>query len=161
MADHPVAAPFVTNQLTRLPAITADLEYLVGPDWSELCCPTAATTAYVRRLNEVAATSPGGFVAHHYTRCLADLSGGKLIRSAMRRSLDPPDGKGFAFLTFDDVPSSAGVRNAYRLLLDTAGWDEREQRRIIAEVRLAYHLNTEVFADLGSRLPPRIPRPRG
>ena len=92
--------------------------------------------------------------------CIRDSSGGALVRNAMRRALDPPDGRGFAFLTFDGVPSSAGVRNAYRLLLDTAGWDEREQRRIIAEVRLAYHLNTEVFADLGERLPPRIPHPR-
>ncbi|GAA3356417.1 heme oxygenase (biliverdin-producing) [Saccharopolyspora gregorii] len=161
MRSDVVAGPFVSERLRRLPHLETDLHYYLGPDWREVIAPSAATERYCARLREVCFDWPGGFVAHHYTRCLADLSGGKLIRSAMRRSLDPPDGKGFAFLTFDDVPSSAGVRNAYRLLLDTAGWDEREQRRIIAEVRLAYHLNTEVFADLGSRLPPRIPRPRG
>ncbi len=41
--------------------------------------PTAATTAYVRRLCAVAATSPGAFVAHHYTRYLGDLTGGPTL----------------------------------------------------------------------------------
>ncbi|MCX2729865.1 biliverdin-producing heme oxygenase [Saccharopolyspora sp. NFXS83] len=160
MRGDVVAGPFISDRLLRSAHLVTDLHYYLGPDWREVIKPSAATERYRERLREVCFTWPGGFVAHHYARCLADLSGGRLIRSAMRRSLDLPDDRGFAFLTFDDVPSSAGVRNAYRLLLDTAGWDELEQRRIIAEVRLAYHLGEEVFADLGERLPPRIPRQR-
>ena len=153
--------PFVSDRLRRLPHLETDLHYYLGPDWRDVISASEATERYCERLREVCFDWPGGFVAHHYTRCLADLSGGAVIRSAMQRSLNPPDGQGFAFLTFDDVPSRPRVRNAYRLLLDTAGWDSREQKRITAEVRLAYHLNTEVFADLGRRLPPRIPRQRG
>lgn len=161
MRSDVVAGPFVSDRLRRLPHLETDLHYYLGPDWREVISASEATERYCERLREVCFDWPGGFVAHHYTRCLADLSGGAVIRSAMQRSLNPPDGQGFAFLTFDDVPSRPRVRNAYRLLLDTAGWDSREQKRITAEVRLAYHLNTEVFADLGRRLPPRIPRQRG
>lgn len=164
MRTDRIAGPFVSDRLRRVPQLEADLHHWLGPDWREVIRPSAATERYCARLREVCFDWPGGFVAHHYTRCLADLSGGQVIRRAMQRSLtggDQPDGAGFAFLTFDDVPSRPGVRNAYRLLLDTAGWDTREQRRITAEVRVAYRLNAEVFTELGHRLPPRIPRPRG
>lgn len=160
MRSDVVAGPFVSDRLRRLPQLEADLHYYLGPDWDEVIRASPATERYCARLREVCFDWAGGFVAHHYTRCLADLSGGQLIRKAMQRALNPPDGRGFAFLTFDDVPSRPGVRNAYRLLLDTAGWDSREQGRITAEVRLAYRFNAEVFTDLGDRLPPRIPQQR-
>ncbi len=107
MADHPVAAPFVTTQLTHPDAaIRADLEYLVGPDWSELCCPTAATTAYVRRLCAVAATSPGAFVAHHYTRYLGDLTGGPTLARLLEDRFGF-DTNGVLFTIFDQVADPA------------------------------------------------------
>src|SRR5919107_3179425 len=33
MAGDPVAGEFVLPELTRLPALTADLDYLIGPHW--------------------------------------------------------------------------------------------------------------------------------
>jgi len=147
MADHPVAAPFVTSQLTRMPAIRADLEYLVGPDWSELVCPLPATTAYVRRLNEVAATWPGGFVAHHYTRYLGDLSGGH----AMGRLLGEQfgfDTNGILFYIFDQVADPSAFQDTYRAQLDAAPWSAEERERVIAEVELAYALDAGLLAGL-------------
>ena len=150
MADHPVAAPFVTSQLTRMPAIRADLEYLVGPDWSELVCPLPATTRYVRRLNEVAADWPGGFVAHHYTRYLGDLSGGQLIGRLLADQFGF-DTNGILFYIFDQVADPSAFEDTYRAQLDAAPWSAEEQERVIAEVELAYELNTGLLAGLDAR----------
>ncbi|QKS16716.1 biliverdin-producing heme oxygenase [Curtobacterium sp. Csp2] len=152
MADHPVAAPFVTNQLTRLPAITADLEYLVGPDWSELCCPTAATTAYVRRLNEVAATSPGGFVAHHYTRYLGDLTGGPTLAALLEERFGF-DTNGVLFTIFDQVADPAAFQATYRAELDAAPWTDAERDAVLAEVETAAALDRAVLRSIGHGLP--------
>jgi heme oxygenase len=149
MRSDLIAGPFITDRLWRLPALEADLAYYLGPDWRQVIRPSAATEAYRARLREVCFDWPGGFVAHHYTRYFADLSGGQVIRAVMSRLLAPPDGAGFAFLTFDEIPSGPRFKDAYRTLLDTAGWDGAEQGRIVGEVKLAYELNIEVFAELG------------
>jgi heme oxygenase len=153
MADHPVAAPFVTAQLTRMPAIRADLEYLIGPDWSELVCPLPATTAYVRRLNEVAAEWPGGFVAHHYTRYLGDVSGGHVIGQVLAERFGF-DTNGVLFYIFDQVADPSDFEHTYRAQLDAAPWTAEEQERVIAEVELAYELNRGLLAGLDARRAP-------
>lgn len=150
MADHPVAAPFVTAQLTRMPAIRADLEYLVGPDWSELVCPLPATTAYVRRLNEVAAEWPGGFVAHHYTRYLGDLSGSHVVSRVLADQFGF-ETNGILFYIFDQVADPSAFTETYRAQLDAAPWSVAEQERVIAEVELAYALDTALLAGLDAR----------
>lgn len=147
MADHPVAAPFVTTQLTRMPAIRADLEYLVGPDWSELCCPTAATTAYVRRLCAVAATSPGAFVAHHYTRYLGDLTGGPTLARLLEDRFGF-DTNGVLFTIFDQVADPAAFEDTYRAQLDAAPWSDAEREAVLAEVELAASLDRALVASV-------------
>src|SRR5437868_4473112 len=42
----PVAAAFIDDSLLRLPALSADLEDLVGPRWQEQHPATAATQEY-------------------------------------------------------------------------------------------------------------------
>jgi len=54
MAADPVAARFISPRLTRLPAIEADLDFLVGPDWRDVVRPLASTAAYVERIEQVA-----------------------------------------------------------------------------------------------------------
>ncbi|MFZ6993733.1 heme oxygenase (biliverdin-producing) [Curtobacterium sp. RRHDQ66] len=155
MADHPVASPFVTAQLTRMPAIRSDLEYLIGSDWSELVCPLPATTAYVRRLNEVAAEWPGGFVAHHYTRYLGDLSGGQVIGRMLSDQFGF-DTNGVLFYIFDQVADPAAFEDTYRGQLDAAPWDDDERERVIAEVELAYELDNGLLAELDARRRPDV-----
>jgi heme oxygenase len=145
MADHPVAAPFVSAQLTRMPAIRADLEYLVGPDWSELVCPLPATTRYVRRLNEVAAEWPGGFVAHHYTRYSGDLSGGQTL-GRMLTDRFGFETNGILFTIFDQVADPSAFTDTYRAQLDAAPWSAEERERVIAEVELACELDHGLLA---------------
>jgi heme oxygenase len=77
-ADDPEAAPFLSDQLTRLPALEADLTFLLGDGWRDAIAPLPTTVRYVDRITGIAADRwAGGFVAHHYTRYLGDLSGGQ------------------------------------------------------------------------------------
>ena len=147
MAADPVAAPFISEKLTRLPALEADLEFLIGPDWRERITPLPTTEQYVARIDEVGATWAGGFVAHHYTRYLGDLSGGLFIGKLMARQFGF-ETNGIGFYIFGDIADPAEFKDRYRAQLDAAPWDEAEQQRVIDEVLVAYQFNTDLFTDL-------------
>lgn len=146
MRDDPVAGVFVFPQLSRLPALLADLEFLLGPDWADRLVATPATVAYCDRLHEVAFTSPVDFVAHHYTRHLQDLAASGRIGAAVRRTYGLTD-DGCRFFAYDDVQPGAFERR-YRGLLDALSLPEEGQQRLLGEVGRAYRLTAAVLADL-------------
>ncbi len=152
LADHPVAGAFVVEALRRVPSLEADLRHLVGDDWRERIQPSEATTAYVVRMNEVCFDRPEAFVAHHYTRYMGDLSGGQMIGKIARRTYDLDPGSGAAFYEFPDIEDLTAFKDGYRRQLDVADWTAEERERLLAEVVVAYRLNTEVFTDLDAEL---------
>ncbi|OAN34198.1 heme oxygenase [Plantibacter sp. H53] len=149
MRADAVAAPFISDKLTRLPAIVQDLEFLIGPDWRDQITPLPTTARYVARINEVGAVWPGGFVAHHYTRYLGDLSGGQIIRTLMQRQFGF-DTNGVGFYLFGDIAKPREFKDTYREQLDAVPWDDEEQARVIDEVMVAYRFNTDLFRDLAT-----------
>jgi heme oxygenase len=148
MRAEPQAAAFVDERLTRLPLLEADLLALWGPDWRARSRALPATEAYCERLREVCFDWPGGFVAHHYTRYLGDLSGGQFIGRFVQRHFDLADGGGADFYRFDGIDDPAAYREDYRGKLDAAAWSPDEQARIIGEIGRAYEHNTAVFEGL-------------
>ncbi|MEU5882893.1 biliverdin-producing heme oxygenase [Spirillospora sp. NPDC047279] len=151
MAADPVARAFDFGDLRRREALQADLAFFYGPGWQGRISPNDATRRYCDRLREVCFEWPGGFVAHHYTRYLGDLSGGQYIARQVERSLDIAAGEdGVRFYRFPGKPK--GYKDRYRALLDGAPWDEAERARIVDEVKLAYRLNAEVTAELSRDL---------
>ena len=149
MAGNEVAAPFISPHLTRLPAIEADLDFLLGADWRDEVSPLPTTQRYVERINGVAAVWPGGFIAHHYTRYLGDLSGGQVIRTLMQRQFGF-ETNGVGFYLFDEIASPKRFKETYRDQLDAVAWDADERDRVIDEVLIAYRFNTELFIDLAN-----------
>jgi heme oxygenase len=145
MRDHPGVAPFVRSELTRVPALEADLQYLLGPSWADDVAPTDDTQVYCDRLREVCFNWPAGFVAHHYVRYMGDLSGGQFIGQVVERTYDLHDHNGARFYLFDEIPDLNAFKDEYRGHLDRAGWDTVEKRRVIDEVLLAYRLNTRLL----------------
>lgn len=142
------AAPFITSQLTRLPALEADLEFLIGADWREHITPVPTAAAYAARVREIAAKDwAGGFIAHHYTRYLGDLSGGQVIRTIMQREFGF-ETNGVGFYLFDQIAQPKEFKNTYREQLDAVQWDDAERDRVINEVLAAYKFNTDLFVDL-------------
>lgn len=147
MESDELARLFITPKLTRLPAIEADLRFLIGDDWAERIHPLPATMRYVDRLNTVAHSWNGGFIAHHYTRYMGDLSGGQIIRTLIQRQFGF-ETNGVGFYVFDEIAKPKVFKDTYREQLDATGWTEEEQNRVIEEVMIAYRLNAEVFDDL-------------
>ena len=148
MVADPVAGPFITPQLTRIPALEADLNYLLGADWRDQIAPLPTTVRYIERIREVSDWA-GGFVAHHYTRYLGDLSGGQHIYRVMQKRFGF-DTNGIGFYLFDQIADPKDFKNTYRDQLDATGWDAEECERVIDEALLAYHFNTELFHDLSA-----------
>lgn len=149
MKDDPVASAFVSDKLTRLPALEADLEFLIGPDWRERISPLPTTERYVARIEEVGSSWPGGFVAHHYTRYLGDLSGGLFIGKVMARQFGF-ETNGIGFYVFGEIADPRAFKDVYRQQLDSAPWSAEEQARVIDEVLAAYQFNTDLFVDLAA-----------
>ncbi len=148
MRNDEVAGRFVFDELTRLPAIEADLVFLLGTGWRDEVEPTAATAEYVSRLDEVAAASPEAFVAHHYTRYMGDLSGGQFIARAVRSAYQLEGNEGTEFFVFDGIPDLVAFKDEYRRRLDQAPWDATQRQSVIDEVLEAYRLNRELLAGL-------------
>jgi heme oxygenase len=145
-----IAAPFITDQLTRLPALEADLAFLLGADWRNEIAPLPTTVRYVERINEIANEGwAGGFIAHHYTRYLGDLSGGQAIAKLMARQFGF-ETNGIGFYVFDQIASPKHFKETYREQLDAVEWDAAERERVIDEVVAAYRFNTELFLDLSA-----------
>ncbi|TQF68427.1 biliverdin-producing heme oxygenase [Rhodococcus spelaei] len=146
-AEHPVAAPFIDDELLRTEALEADLEFLLGADWRSQVTALPATTRYIERLNEIAFDWPAGFVAHHYIRYMGDLSGGQIIRRMLERAYGYTT-DGLRFYIFDQIEKPKLYKDAYRAKLDAAPLSDEDQHRLIDEVKLAYQLNGDLFADL-------------
>jgi heme oxygenase len=158
-AHDPVVAPFLDEDLLRLPALEADLRHLAGEGWREAFAPTPAARRYADRLRAVAFDWPGGFVAHHYLRYLGDLSGGQVVRRLLQRAYGYAD-DGVRAWTFPPAVRPKPYKDRYRALLDAAPWSPQEQDRVIAEVADGYRLNGALFADLQALAGPwRRPAP--
>ncbi|UCM87510.1 biliverdin-producing heme oxygenase [Streptomyces marincola] len=156
LAGDPVAGPFIRPELFRTAALERDLDHLhEGADWRAALRPLPATEAYAARVMEVARDWPGGYVAHHYTRYLGDLSGGQVIRgTAEARWGFERKGDGVRFYVFDAIDNPAAFKREYRALLDALPLDGPERLRVVDECKRAFALNTAVFQDLGDALTP-------
>ena len=150
MRDEPLVAPFLSPALTRLPALENDLSFLIGDDWRDRLTFVPATVEYAARIREVAAEWPAGYIAHHYTRYLGDLSGGLHIGRLIGRQFGF-ETNGIGFYLFDEIADPAAFKNAYRAQLDAAAWSPAEQELVVEEVLRAYDYNTRIFEQLGER----------
>ncbi|GAA3446096.1 heme oxygenase (biliverdin-producing) [Planomonospora venezuelensis] len=148
LAGDPVAAPFVFPELYREEALVRDLEAIYGSGWAGRIEPSKPTRTLVARIEQVSSW-PGGYIAHHYTRYMGDLSGGQFIRMELEKIYGYGTGGGVDFYRFDAVGSLPRFKNEYRARLDALPVDEAEKQRIIRETKLAYQLNTEVLTELG------------
>ncbi|MGW2725658.1 biliverdin-producing heme oxygenase [Streptomyces sp. NPDC001492] len=154
LASDPVAGPFIRPELFRLAALERDLAHLRGPGRRAARSALPATKAYAARVRECAEQWPGGYIAHHYTRYLGDLSGGQIIRDKAEKTWGfARKGDGVRFYVFEGIANPAAFKRGYRELLDGIRADDLEKQRIVAECKRAFALNTAVFRALGEEFP--------
>ncbi|MFD4586780.1 heme oxygenase (biliverdin-producing) [Streptomyces sp. NPDC058434] len=154
LEGDPVAGPFIRPELFRTAELERDLAHLRGPGWRDGLLPLPATAAYAARVEECARTWPAGYVAHHYTRYLGDLSGGQIIRDKAERTWGfARKGDGVRFYVFEQITNPAAFKRGYRELLDAVNADDLEKQRIIDECKRAFGFNGAVFRELGQEFP--------
>ncbi|MFE9660233.1 MULTISPECIES: heme oxygenase (biliverdin-producing) [unclassified Streptomyces] len=154
LRNDPVAGPFVQPELMRREALERDLAHLRGSSWRTGLTPLPATTAYADRVAQCVREWPAGYVAHHYTRYLGDLSGGQIIRDRAEKAWGfARKGDGVRFYVFDEITNPAAFKRNYRELLDGVQADDLEKQRIVIECKRAFALNTAVFHALGEEFP--------
>jgi heme oxygenase (biliverdin-producing, ferredoxin) len=139
----PMVAAVYDPALERLTAIDADLKHWLPDASREVNSPAAV--AYHERVSALA--WGGSLVAHHYTRYLGDLSGGRAIGKILDRTF----GLCGAGLAFYEFPMRAKpYKDAYRARLDALSPDADDIDRIVDEVKLAFGLNHALLDELAS-----------
>jgi heme oxygenase len=144
----PHGADLVFAELERVPAIERDLAHLYGAGWRDAVRILSTTRVYAARLRDVGAGLPE-YAAHAYTRYLADLSGGQIIKRMMQRHYGM-GAEGLAFYDFPEIPKAKPFKDLYRERLDALRLDPAQTARAVAEAQEAFRLNRAVFAELGA-----------
>ena len=143
--NDPMVAAVYDPALERLGAIDADLEHWRPGVTHEVDSPAAM--AYGERIANL--TWGGSLVAHHYTRYLGDLSGGRIIGKALDRKF----GLRGAGLAFYEFPVRAKpYKDSYRVRLDALGLKVNDVDRIIDEVNVAFALNRALLDELADHI---------
>jgi heme oxygenase (biliverdin-producing, ferredoxin) len=154
LREDPVAGPFIQPELMRTAELERDLAHLRGEGWRDGLEPLPATAVYAARVAECAREWPAGYIAHHYTRYLGDLSGGQIIRGTAEKTWGfERKGDGVRFYVFERISNPAAFKREYRELLDAVNADDLEKQRVIDECKRAFALNTAVFRELGEVFP--------
>lgn len=148
-ADDPAVAAVHDPVLERVPALDADLDHWLPDGPRTVASPALA--AYRERLEAARAWGPL-IAAHHYTRYLGDLSGGRAIGRVVDDTFGL-GGRGIAFYDFPAIPRPKPYKDAYRARLDALDLSPEETTRVVDEVRTAFRLNHGLFAELADSLP--------
>ncbi|MFE9168223.1 heme oxygenase (biliverdin-producing) [Streptomyces kebangsaanensis] len=154
LAADPVAGPFIRPELFRPAALERDLAHLRGTSWRSGLSALPTTEAYAARVRECAEQWPAGYIAHHCTRYLGDLSGGQIIRGKAEKTWGfTKKGDGVRFYVFEAITNPAAFKRNYRELLDAVHADDLEKQRVVTECKRAFALNTALFHALGEEFP--------
>lgn len=139
----PTANIFFDRNLWRTPHLEHDLNYFLGHNWRTKISPLPPTQSYMMSIIN-SCQRPKSFIAHHYVRYLGDLSGGQIIASRLKNTLNLSE-QGLNFYRFENIPKPKRYKDHYRTLLDSLPETPREYAYIVSEARRAYRLNTAVF----------------
>ncbi len=142
--DNPLVAAVYDPALERLPAIAADLRH-----WADNAPPDIDSSAADEYRSRLESVRGGALLAHHYTRYLGDLSGGRVIRRALNHVYN----LGGIGLAFYDFPIHAKrYKDSYRARLDDLTLHTEEVEQVVNEVKLAFRLNQALFDELAANL---------
>jgi heme oxygenase (biliverdin-producing, ferredoxin) len=144
LKDDPVGSKVIFPELNRREAVEQDLAHYYGPDWRDQIKPLPVTEEYVARIKN---STPGQFVAHHYNRYLADLSGGFMIDEALKKAWNLGE-DGRRYYMFPGIPDATAFKKQYRKVLDELPVADEDRRSIIEETFIAYELNIDMVDQL-------------
>ena len=139
LKDDPIGGQVYLPEVLRSKGVEADLDYY-WPTWRAEAQMLPVTQEYVAR---VRSATPVHFVAHHYNRYLADLSGGLMIAAALKQAWNL-NGDGLRYYEFEEISDANTWKGAYRAMLDGLPLDIDGKLDLIGEVMVAYEYNIEM-----------------
>lgn len=149
---HPILSRIYFPELNRKASLEQDLSFYYGQNWREQIAPSAATQAYVQRIQAISDKEPELLVAHSYTRYLGDLSGGQILKGIAVRGMNLSEGQGTAFYTFNEIPDEKQFKATYRQAMNDLPVDEAMADRIVDEANAAFGMNMKLFQELEGNL---------
>lgn len=147
LLDDPIASRVIFKDLYRRDRVAADAVYFAGADWKRVFPARPVVDEYCARIRNA---TPAQFVAHHYVRYMADLSGGLYIAAALREGWKMGD-EGLAYYDFQEIGDAAEFKQQYRSILDDLPVDAATKKLIVEEVMVAYEFNIELATVLGDK----------
>ena len=129
----------------RAAALESDLEALCGATWNQSLVLLPAAERYAALVADAAQDDGLLLIAHAYVRYLGDLSGGRILRGLLARSLSLAP-RELTFYEFADVANLDAFKAGYREALVRAALAVRDGERVIVEAEAAFRLNIEVSA---------------
>lgn len=136
------------SQLRRVASLEKDMVFFYGTDWVNAIAPSPATTKYVARIQEIAATKPELLIAHQYTRYLGDLFGGQMMGGMASKSLGLEPGQGTSFYQFDDIDDTKAFIDEWYTNLNKLDLTAEQKEAIVDEANLVFALNIEILEEL-------------
>ena len=148
--DHVMfKAVYFPKELGRLQCLEEDMKFYFGEEWKEQVSMSDATKAYLDRIHEIADKDPTLLIAHHYTRYLGDLSGGKTFRKMATKAMNlPSTGEGVKLYVFENIPDETEFVKKYRSRLDELNVDKVKSDEIVKEAIYAFKLNIHLFQEI-------------
>ncbi len=144
----PLVKSIYYPEVERVNELERDLRFYYGPQWRSLQIPSESCNTYCFRINQVATDDPYLLIAHHYTRYIGDLSGGKILRGIAEKALNNPRGEGLWFYDFPHIKDAKEWKNRYRRHLDQMPLTNEQKNAIITEANYAFRLNMYLFDEI-------------
>lgn len=148
LASRPGVAQLFVAELTRLPALEADLRCLHGPAWASALPVLPAAAAYAGHLERLGPAQSHRLAAHAYVRYLGDLAGGQQLRAIVARSLHLQGAAGTSFYAFGAPPDVQRLFQDFRVALGRCAEGPAQTQELVAEAKLAFELHLELFVEL-------------
>lgn len=149
LANDPMVSTVLHAGLRRQEAVLEDIKFFESQvDSTARLDLLPVTQEFVNRINTVDTTR---YIAHHYNRYLADLSGGLMIAGALKQAWNLEQ-DGLRYYDFSaGIPDPNEFKNTYRAALDALPLDVEGKLSLIEEVMAAYEFNIEMTNVLAER----------
>ncbi len=126
----------------RQSAIESDLTAIIGPGWRSAVPLLPVAGRYAERIRRVGGEDDLRWLGHVYTRYLGDLSGGRILKRVLSRSLPLPD-DALCFYEFSGIGSIDNFKRRYLSAFDNLA-HEQVIDPIVREARRAFRFNIEL-----------------
>ena len=147
LPENHVCTELFSVELDRSVSIAHDLRALDARLGAGRIGMLPSTRDYVERILSCR-HDPHRLLAHHYVRCLGDLSGGQAMRVMLDRAYGLPDAEA-AFFRFEEIAAIPPFKQRYRAALDRLALDAAAAARLIDEAVESFEHNERILAELG------------